>query len=67
MNGFYLILAASPLLFLGVVVFLVLIAKGIRRGDRAYLGDPSGDRVDSITRRVIGIGVRAPESDDKDR
>lgn len=67
MNGSYLILAASPLLALGVVVFFVLVARGIRRGDRAYLGDSSGDRVDLITRRVTGIGVRAPNSNDKDR
>jgi hypothetical protein len=65
-NGFYLILAASPLLILGVTVFLVLIARGIRRGDRAYLGDSSGRRLDSITRRVLGVGVRA-NSDDEDR
>jgi hypothetical protein len=66
MNAFYLILAASPLLFLGVVAFLAVIARGIRRGDRANLTDSSGGRVDSITRRVLGVGVRA-NSSEKDR
>ena len=35
MIGFYIILAASPVLLLVAVAFLVLIAAGVRRGDRA--------------------------------
>jgi hypothetical protein len=65
MNGFYLILTASPLLILSAVAFLALIARGIRRGDHAYLGDPPGNRVDSITRRVLGVGTRANSGDEE--
>ena len=35
MNAFWIILAASPVLLLAVVAFLVLIVIGVRKGDRA--------------------------------
>jgi hypothetical protein len=35
MIAFYIILAASPVLLLGLVAFLVLIVVGVRKGDRA--------------------------------
>jgi hypothetical protein len=58
MNSFYITLAASPALLLGAVAFLVFIVAGIRRGDRSDLGSPARDRIDAITRRVVGVGVR---------
>ena len=64
MNAFYIILAASPVLLLGMVVFLVLIAIGIRKGDRGDLASQAGSRIDAITRRVTGVGTRS--SDDGD-
>ena len=41
MNAFYIILAACPVLLLGVVAFLVLIAVGVRKGDRRDLASPA--------------------------
>jgi len=58
MIAFYVILAASPALLLGAVVFLVLIVVGIRKGDRRDLASPASSRVDAIARRVVGVGVR---------
>ena len=58
MNAFWIILAASPVLLLGVVAFFVLIVVGIRKGDRGDLASPPGSRLDAITRRVTGVGVR---------
>jgi hypothetical protein len=63
MNVFYLILAACPVLFLGVVAFLVLIAVGVRRGDRRDLASPPANRIDAITRWVAGVGTRSDEED----
>ena len=37
---FYVILAASPVLLLGVVAFLVLIVAGVRKRDRRDLASP---------------------------
>ena len=34
MNAFYIILAACPVLFLGVAAFLVLIAVRVRKGEQ---------------------------------
>jgi hypothetical protein len=59
MIAFYIILAASPVLLLGVVAFLVLIVVGVRRGDRGDLASPPSNRIDAITRRVAGLGVRS--------
>ena len=58
MIAFYVILAASPVLLLGAVAFLVLIVAGIRQGDRRDLASPPSSRIDAITRRVVGLGVR---------
>jgi hypothetical protein len=58
MNAFYIILAACPVLFLGVVAFLVLIAVGVRKGDRRDLASPACSRLDAITRRVTGVAAR---------
>ena len=62
MDAFWIILAAAPVLLLGAVAFLVLIAVGIRKRDRADLASPARNRLDAITRRATGLGTR---SDDK--
>jgi hypothetical protein len=59
----YVILAASPALLLGAVAFLVLIVVGIRKGDRRDLASPASSRIDAITRRVVGVGVRRKGED----
>ncbi len=61
MNAFYIILAASPVLLLGAVAFLVLIVVGIRKGDRGDLASPARNRIDASTRRVVGVGVRSDD------
>jgi hypothetical protein len=58
MIAFYIILAASPVLLLGLVAFLVLIVAGVRKRDRGDLAAPARNRIDAITRRVVGLGVR---------
>lgn len=63
MIALYVVLAASPILLLGVVAFLVLIVFGVRKGDRGDLYSPAGNRLDAITRRVTGLGVRKDEED----
>jgi hypothetical protein len=52
--AFYIILAACPVLLLGAFAFLVLIAAGVRTGDRGDLAAPPRNRADAITRRVVG-------------
>ena len=63
MNAFCISLAASPVLLLAAVAFLIFIAIGIRKGD---LGDPfpTGSRIGAITRRVTGVGTRWHEEGD---
>ena len=63
MNAFWIILAASPVLLLGVVAFFVLIVVGVRKRDRGDLASPPGGRLDAITRRVVGVGTRSKEGD----
>ena len=63
MNAFWVILAACPVLLLGVVAFFVLIVAGVRKGDRSDLASPPANRIDVITRRVVG-GVRKNEEGD---
>ncbi len=63
MNAFWIILAACPVLLLGVVAFFVLIVAGVRKGDRSDLASPPANRIDAITRRVVG-GVRKNEAGD---
>ncbi len=60
---FYIILAASPVLLLGAVAVLVLIVVGIRKGDSRDLASPTSSRIDVITRRVVGVGVRRKGED----
>jgi hypothetical protein len=65
MNAFWIILAASPVLLLAAVAFLVLIIIGVRKGDRGDLSSPPSNRIDAITRRVVGVGVRNNADDGK--
>ena len=48
----YLILAAC--LLLGVLAFIALIAVGVGTGDRGDLTGPPANRIDAMTRRVVG-------------
>ena len=64
MNAFWIILAACPVLLLGVVAFFVFIVVGVRKGDRADLASPPRNRMDAITRRVAGVGTRSSEEGD---
>jgi hypothetical protein len=64
MIAFYVILAASPVLLLGAVAFLVLIVAGVRKRDRGDLAAPARNRIDAITRRVVGLGVRRNGGDE---
>jgi hypothetical protein len=64
MNAFWIILAASPVFLLGAVALLVLIAVGIRKGDRADLHSPARNRLDAITRRATGLGTRRHDGGD---
>jgi hypothetical protein len=64
MNAFCIGLAACPVLLLGAVAFLIFIAIGVRRGDLGDLSAPAGSRIDAITRRVIGVGIRRNEEGD---
>jgi hypothetical protein len=65
MNIFWLILAASPVLLLLAVALLVLIVVGVRKGDRGDLKSPPRNRLDAITRHVVGVGVRNDTGDEK--
>ena len=58
MNVFWIILAVSPVLLLAAVAFLVLIVIGVRKADRGDLTSPPQNRLDAITRRVVGVGIR---------
>ena len=64
MIAFYIILAASPVLLLGVVAFLVLIVVGVRKRDRGDLASPARNRIDAIARRMTGLGVRSSGKDE---
>jgi hypothetical protein len=65
MIAFYIILAASPVLLLSAVAFLVLIAAGVRKRDRGDLAAPDRNRIDAITRRMTGLGVRTSEKGER--
>jgi hypothetical protein len=47
---------------------LLLVVLGIRKGDRAtHLTDKPSTHVEAVTRRVLGVGVRAAERDEDER
>jgi hypothetical protein len=58
MTAFDIILASSSVLSLGVFAFLVLIVFIARKKDRGDLAAPDRNRIDVITRRMTGLGVR---------
>jgi hypothetical protein len=64
MIAFYLILAACPVLLLGVVTFITLIAIGVRKGDHGDLASPPTGRLDALTRRMTGVGTRSSGKDE---
>ena len=64
MNLFCISLAACPVLLLAAAALLIVIAIGVRKGDRGDLSSPAGSRIDAITRRVIGVGIRRNEEGD---
>ena len=64
MNAFRIILAACPVLLLAAVAFLIFIAIGVRKGDLGDLSSPADSRIDAITRRVTGVGIRRNEEGD---
>jgi hypothetical protein len=64
-NAFWIILAACPVLLIGVAAFFVFIVVGIRKGDHADLASPPRNRMDAITRRVAGVGTRSKEEGDR--
>lgn len=54
MNGFYLILAACPVLLLGTVAFIVFIAISIRKGDHGKrLTENPGNAIEAFARRIL--------------
>ena len=57
MNAFALVMLAAPILLIAVLVLLAVIVTSIRRADRRSLRDPSSDRLNAITHRLVG-GVR---------
>jgi hypothetical protein len=63
MNAIYVILAASTVPLLSVTAFFVFIVVGVRRGDRRDLRSPANDRIEAITRHVIGAGGRNGAND----
>jgi hypothetical protein len=65
MNAFYILLAASPVLLLCAVAFLVVIVVGIRKGDRGDLASPPRTCIDAVTRRVLGVSASIRSNDDE--
>jgi hypothetical protein len=60
-NAFCISLAVRLVLLLAAVAFLIVIAIGVRKGDLGDLSSPAGSRIDAITRRVTGVGIRSNE------
>ena len=63
-NAFCISLAAGLVLLLAAASFLIFIVIGVRKGDRGDLSSPAGSRIDAITRRVTGVGIRRNEEGD---
>jgi hypothetical protein len=58
MNALDLFLVTVPVSLLGITAFIVMIAAGIRNGDRSGLTSPARTRLDKMARRMTGVGVR---------
>ena len=63
-NAFCISLAVGLVLLVPAVAFLIFIVIGVRKGDLGDLSSPAGSRIDAITRRVTGVGVRRNEEGD---
>ena len=63
-NAFCISLAACLVLLLAAAAFLIFIAIGVRKGDLGDLSSPAGSRIDAITRRMTGVGIRRNEEGD---
>jgi hypothetical protein len=63
MTPLYLFLVTVPVSLLGIIAFIVMIAVGIRKGDRSRLTSPARTRLDKIARRMTGVGVRYENND----
>lgn len=63
MSAFCIVLAVPPVLLLCAAIFLAVIVAGIRKGDRRDLAPAPRNRLDAITRRVVGLGVRREDSE----
>jgi hypothetical protein len=50
----YIILAACPVLFLGAIALVVVVAIGVGTGNRGELTMPPRNRADALTRRMVG-------------
>ena len=63
-NAFCISLAACLVLLLAAVAFLTFVVIGVRKADLGDLSSPAGSRIDAITRRVTGVGIRRNEEGD---
>jgi hypothetical protein len=63
-NAFCISLTACLVLLLAAAAFLIFIVIGVRKGDRGDLSSSAGSRIDAITRRVTGVGIRRNEEGD---
>jgi hypothetical protein len=64
MTTFYIILTASPTIFLGFVAFTVFIAVGVRRGDSKRLTGNPKNSLERLARRVL-TGSRGLDDNDE--
>jgi hypothetical protein len=63
-NAFCISLVACLVLLLAAAAFIIFIVIGVRKGDLGDLSSPAGSRIDAITRRVTGVGIRRNEEGD---
>ena len=63
MNALWIFLAALPVSLLGILAFIVMIAAGFRNGDKTGFTSPPRNRIDSIARRMTGVGIRRDHAD----
>lgn len=64
MIAFYIFLASIPVSLLGIIAFVVMIATGVRKGDRNGLTLLPRSRLDRIARRMTGVCVRLDDDSD---
>ena len=66
MEIFAVMMLAAPFLLITVLVLLALLVKGLRRADSASLKESSANRLDTLTRRVVG-GIHTATRNDEGR